>query len=143
MKSPRRGAWLAALLWLRVAGAAESGHSGPPVEVLAAAWRAGDARAVTGHCTRAGRVQLELRQAQGSYGAAQLEVVLARLFAALETRALTFEDEQREAHEETAFARAEWRHRARDGGVETRETLTFALHLEGNVWRVVEIRSSP
>ncbi len=126
-----------------MASAAENGHARLPVDALGAAWRAGDARAVAAHCTRAGRVQLELRQAQGSYGAGQLEVVLARLFSALETRALAFDDDRRVAHEDTAFARAEWRHRTRDGGVETRETLTFALHLEGDVWRVVEIRSSP
>ncbi len=115
----------------------------PRLLAIAAAWRSGDARAIARYCTRAGRVQFDLAGAQGSYGAEQLEMVLARVFERRQTRSFAFEDDEREAAAATAFARANWEHRARAGGRETREMLTFALRLEGGEWRIVEMRSSP
>lgn len=116
------------------------------VQALADAWRAGDAAALAAAATRAGRVRLDLpglAGGSGSYGAGQLEVVLGRVFATLETRALRFDSPPRDAGAALTFVRGAWTWRARASGEETRETLTLALRLEEREWRLVEIRSSP
>lgn len=105
----------------------------------------GDAAALCAGATRSGRVRIELSglaDARGSYGPGQLQVVLQRVFTAFETRAFAFEDDPRTG-EPTVFARGVWVRRAREGGDEARDTLTFALRLEEGEWRIVEIRSFP
>ncbi len=112
---------------------------------LERAVRQGDADALTALASK-GRVQVDLRgfaDAQGAYAPGQLQVVLDRVFATLETRAFTFDVEAPPGREATFFASGTWLHRPRGGGPEAHQTLTFALHVEGGQWRVVEMRATP
>lgn len=112
---------------------------------LEQAVRAGDAAALRALASD-GRVQVELRgyaDAQGVYAAGQLQVVLARVFATLETRSFAFDVEAPREREASFFASGTWVHRPRGGGPEARQTLTFALHAERGQWRVVEMRATP
>lgn len=128
------------------AAAAEAAALHACLDDVAGAVRRGDAALLRALATRGGRVRVDLRgvpDAQGSYAPGQLQVVLARVFEAFETRSFAFDDEAREGAAPLVFARGAWVRRPRDGGAEVRETLTFALRLEQGAWRMVEIRSSP
>jgi hypothetical protein len=112
---------------------------------LERAVRAGDAAALRAQASE-GRVQVDLRgftDARGAYAAGQLQVVLERVFATLETRTFAFDVEAPREREAAFFASGVWIHRPRGGGPEARQTLTFALQVERGQWRVVEMRATP
>jgi hypothetical protein len=139
-------AWLVLAALAATGTARADGPAAGRLQELAAAWRAGDAAALAAAATRSGRVRLDLpgvAGGSGSYGHGQLEVVLGRVFAAVQTRGLRFDEAPRAAGAGLAFARGAWTWRVRASGEETSESLTLALRLEEREWRIVEIRSSP
>ena len=93
-----------------------------------------------------GKVRVDLKdvmEGPGSYGASQLEVIFVRIFDENRTREFAFRDEEVTVSAPgTAFARGRWVRKARPGGSDTTDTLTFTLRQESGDWRIHEIRSS-
>ena len=86
------------------------------------------------------------RATLGSYGAGQLEAVLARVLAEHTTIAFDFQPQTfAGADDDTVYARASWVQRPRGESQSLTQWLTFTWsrwHQDG-VWRLVEMRSSP
>jgi hypothetical protein len=145
-------AFLASAVLLGCAGSAPA-SAAPAVDAglsarlrrVETAFRTGSASTLRSGLT-AGKVRVDLREltdGAGTYGAGQLEVIFTRIFDDNRTREFTFRDEDvTVSGPGTAFARARWVRRARPGGAEATDTLTFTLREEGGDWRIHEIRSS-
>jgi hypothetical protein len=70
-------------------------------------------------------------------------VIFAQIFEQYSTRELAFpKTDVTLSSPGTAFARGRWLRRARHGGPDSTDTLTFTLCEEGGDWRILEIRSS-
>jgi hypothetical protein len=118
----------------------------PRLRSIESAFERGDATALRNSFSTAGKVRVELKDVTGGqrwYAPSQLQVIFAQIFEQHATRELVFKDaDVTLASPGTAFARGRWVRRARHGGPESTETLTFTLCEEGGDWRILEIRSS-
>jgi hypothetical protein len=148
MSTFRRASAAAAL----VVGAAAA-HAAPVDPTLATrlrrietAFRGGDAASLRPIFTGNGKVRVDLKDVMdgpGSYGPSQLEVIFVRIFDENRTREFAFRDEEVTVSAPgTAFARGRWVRKARPGGSDATDTLTFTLRQESGDWRIHEIRSS-
>jgi hypothetical protein len=113
---------------------------------IEAAFRQGDATALRLSFSTAGKVRVELKDVPGGqrwYAPSQLQVIFAQIFDQYATRELAFpKTDVTLSSAGTAFARGRWLRRARHGGPDSTDTLTFTLCEEGGDWRILEIRSS-
>ncbi len=145
----RRGVGVRALALLLVAA---SGHAQANEAVwsrlrsIEAAFRQGDASALRLSFSTAGKVRVELKDVPGGerwYAPSQLQVIFAQIFEQYSTRELAFaKTDVTLSSSGTAFARGRWLRRARPGGPDSTDILTFTLCEEGGGWRILEIRSS-
>ncbi len=110
------------------------------------AFQQGDATALRLCFSTAGKVRVELKDLAGGqrwYAPSQLQVIFAQIFDQYATRELSFrKTDVALSSSGTAFARGRWLRRARHGGPDSTDTLTFTLCEEGGDWRILEIRSS-
>jgi hypothetical protein len=108
------------------------------------AFRRGDADALRRSLSSSGKVRVDLgavAEAQGSYGAGQLQVLFGQVFGRQPTREFAFRPaDVKVSPSGTAFARGKWIRGS--GGREREDTLTFTLRHESGDWRIVEIRTS-
>ncbi|PYQ47158.1 MAG: hypothetical protein DMF78_24470 [Acidobacteria bacterium] len=147
MSTIRRAA--AALLVLCAAGA-QAASLDPALSTrlrrIETAFRGGDAASLRPIFTGNGKVRVDLKDVMdgpGSYGPSQLEVIFGRIFDENRTREFHFrDDEVTVSTPGTAFARGRWVRKARPGGTDATDTLTFTLRQESGDWRIHEIRSS-
>lgn len=143
------GAALIAVL-LSGAGAARAATLDPALSTrlrrIEGAFRGGDAASLRPIFTTSGKVRVDLKdvmEGPGSYGSSQLEVIFDRIFDENRTREFTFRDDDVTVSTPgTAFARGRWVRKARPGGTDATDTLTFTLRQESGDWRIHEIRSS-
>ena len=85
----------------------------------------------------------DLTDGPASYGPGQLQVIFERIFDENRTRDFAFRKQDVTVSSPgTAFAKGRWTRRARTGGEETVETLTFTLREENRDWRINEILAS-
>jgi hypothetical protein len=110
------------------------------------AFRGGDAAALRSCFVSSGKVRVDLRDltdGPASYGPGQLQVVFEQIFDANRTREFAFRKQDVTVPSaRTAFAKGRWVRRARTGGQETVDTLTFTLREENQDWRIHEILTS-
>jgi hypothetical protein len=113
---------------------------------IESAFRGGDAGALRSCFVSSGKVRVDLRDlADGpsSYGPGQLQVVFEQIFDGTRTREFAFRKQDVTVPSAgTAFAKGRWVRRARTGGQETVDTLTFTLREENRDWRIHEILTS-
>jgi hypothetical protein len=110
------------------------------------AFRGGDAGALRSCVASSGKVRVDLRdltEGPASYGPGQLQVVFEQIFDDNRTREFEFRKQDVKVPSAgTAFAKGRWVRRARTGGHETVDTLTFTLREENRDWRIHEILTS-
>ena len=153
MKGWRRGFAAAAL------AAAAGLRASPPVQAegvdpqlssrlqrIESAFRGGDAGALRPCFASSGKVRVDLKDltdGPASYGPGQLQVVFEQIFDGHRTREFAFRKQDVTVPSAgTAFAKGRWVRRARTGGQETVDTLTFTLREENRDWRIHEILTS-
>jgi hypothetical protein len=116
------------------------------LERVEAAFKGGDAGGLrpsfAGNCKV--RVDLkDLTEGPAWYGPGQLQVVFEHVFQDNDTREFAFRKQDVTVGPPgTAFAKGRWVRRARPGGPETVDTLTFTLREENHDWRIHEIVTS-
>jgi hypothetical protein len=138
----------AAAAFLACASAAQAGVEpalATRLRSIESAFKKGSAGALRPGFTGDGKVRVDLKSVMdgpGSYGPGQLEVIFDRIFDENRTREFAFRDEDVTVSSGIAFARGKWVRKARPGGTEATDTLTFTLRQEGGDWRIHEIRSS-
>jgi len=110
------------------------------------AFRGGDAGALRPSFVATGKVRVDLKdltEGPASYGPGQLQVIFEQIFDEHRTREFTFRKQDVTVSSPgTAFAKGRWVRRARTGGQETVDTLTFTLREENQDWRIHEILTS-
>jgi hypothetical protein len=113
---------------------------------IESAFRGGDAGALRPCFASSGKVRVDLRDltdGPASYGPGQLQVVFEQIFDGTRTREFAFRKQDVTVPSPgTAFAKGRWVRRARTGGQETVDTLTFTLREEDRDWRIHEILTS-
>lgn len=113
---------------------------------IESAFRNGDASALRPCFVSSGKVRVDLKALTGgpaSYGPGQLQVVFEQIFDDQRTREFAFRKQDVTVPSPgTAFAKGRWVRRARAGGPETVDTLTFTLREEKQDWRIHEILTS-
>jgi hypothetical protein len=113
---------------------------------IESAFRDGDAGALRPCFAASGKVRVDLRDltdGPASYGPGQLQVVFEQIFEGTRTREFAFRKQDVTVTSPgTAFAKGRWVRRARTGGQETVDTLTFTLREENRDWRIHEILTS-
>jgi hypothetical protein len=113
---------------------------------IESAFRDGDAAALRPCFASTGKVRVDLRSltdGPASYGPGQLQVVFEQIFDDQRTREFAFRKQDVTVPSPgTAFAKGRWVRRARAGGQETVDTLTFTLREEKQDWRIHEILTS-
>jgi len=149
-----RGGFAAAAL-----AAAAGLHYSPPVladgvdpqlssrlRSIESAFRGGDAGALRPCFASSGKVRVDLRgltDGPASYGPGQLQVVFEQIFDGNRTREFAFrKPDVTVPSPGTAFAKGRWVRRAKTGGKESVDTLTFTLREENQDWRIHEILTS-
>ena len=113
---------------------------------IESAFRGGDAGALRPCFASSGKVRVDLKdltEGPASYGPGQLQVVFEQIFDGNRTREFAFRKQDVTVPSPgTAFAKGRWVRRARTGGQETVDTLTFTLREENRDWRIHEILTS-
>lgn len=113
---------------------------------IESAFRGGDAGALRPCFASSGKVRVDLKDltdGPASYGPGQLQVVFEQIFDGNRTREFAFRKQDVTVPSPgTAFAKGRWVRRARTGGPETVDTLTFTLREEDRDWRIHEILTS-
>lgn len=152
MKGWRRGIAAAALAaaGLAPSPALPAGELDPQLssrlQTIEGAFRNGDAGALRPCFASTGKVRVDLRSltdGPASYGPGQLQVVFEHIFDDHRTREFAFRKQDVTVPSSgTAFAKGRWVRRARAGGPETVDTLTFTLREERQDWRIHEILTS-
>ena len=113
----------------------------PVVERVTSAWKRGDASAITSFVSGDG-VSLEIGGARvGPLPPRQAAAALRKLFESVETVSVRSGLAKLvSGSPERAFVEINWTTRARGTTVPQRSTIFIALVLEGDRWRVTEIR---
>ena len=153
MKGWRRGlaaAALAAATGLRYSPMLQADGADPQLasrlQRIESAFRGGDAGALRSCFASSGKVRVDLRdltEGPASYGPGQLQVIFEQIFEGNRTREFAFRKQDVTVPSAgTAFAKGRWVRRARTGGQETVDTLTFTLREENRDWRIHEIQTS-
>lgn len=110
---------------------------------IESAFRAGDAAALRASFPSSARLRVDLPDVPGcpgSYGAGQLQVIFAQMFADAPTREFDFEkNDVTRPSAGTAFARGRWLRATTPGGSERVDLVTFTLREEAGDWRIHEI----
>jgi hypothetical protein len=113
---------------------------------IESAFRGGDAGALRPSFASTGKVRVDLKdltEGPVSYGPGQLQVIFGQIFEGHRTREFAFRKQDVTVPSPgTAFAKGRWVRRARTGGQETADTLTFTLREENRDWRIYEILTS-
>jgi hypothetical protein len=113
---------------------------------IESAFRGGDAGALRPSFASTGKVRVDLKDltdGPASYGPGQLQVIFGQIFDGHRTREFAFRKQDVTVPSPgTAFAKGRWVRRARTGGQETADTLTFTLREENRDWRIYEILTS-
>ena len=111
---------------------------------VAAAWRKGDAEAVTAMGDRDG-ISIEVEGTHvGSIAPRQAAAVLRRVFADRETlKAVAGPARTVAGNKRRAYAEIVWEHRARGTTQSQKINVFIAAARDGAVWRITEIRLMP